>query len=152
MLKSFESNIISDVYELKFEKLSVNLFDGDVRVHNVVLAPREKPLREYPYINSSFVLKTEKIVLTNVQLFKLIKQNDLILDNIQIIKPEINLTLEGKVNVLFPIKDTTYVKEQNPKKKFVELFLLKGEAELIRNMTKKFQTNKKLEHVKLITM
>jgi CopG family nickel-responsive transcriptional regulator len=34
----------------------------------------------------------------------------------------------------------------------VEVFLLKGDAELIRNMTKNFQTNKKLDHVKLITM
>ena len=47
---------------------------------------------------------------------------------------------------------TTHIHSKIDQDRCVELFLLKGEAELIRNMTKKFQTNKKLEHVKLITM
>lgn len=34
----------------------------------------------------------------------------------------------------------------------VEIFLLKGEASSIKEMTKKFQTNRKLDHVKLIAM
>ena len=34
----------------------------------------------------------------------------------------------------------------------VEVFLLKGDAVLIKEMTKKFQINKKLDHVKLIAM
>src|SRR4051794_25016401 len=55
--KSFNSSIISDVYELKFERLSVNFLTGNISVHNVSLLPREKPLRSYPYINSSFRLK-----------------------------------------------------------------------------------------------
>jgi hypothetical protein len=37
LVKSFNSNIASDVYELKFEKLSVNFFKGDVEVYNVEL-------------------------------------------------------------------------------------------------------------------
>src|SRR3954447_6647149 len=52
LIKSFNSNLMSDVYELKFEKLSVNILDGDVNVYNVSLQPRDKPLKNYPYINS----------------------------------------------------------------------------------------------------
>src|SRR5438094_613988 len=75
LIKSFNSNLMSDVYELKFEKLSVNIFDGNVNVYNVALQPREKPLRSYPYINSSFRLKTKKMSLDNVELMTLIKSN-----------------------------------------------------------------------------
>ncbi|MGI0035038.1 MAG: hypothetical protein ACRD98_04115 [Nitrososphaera sp.] len=32
------------------------------------------------------------------------------------------------------------------------MFLVKGEAEDIREMTKKFRSNKKMDHVKLIAM
>ena len=68
LTKSFNSNIISDVYELKFEKLSVNFLAGNVNVYNVELQPVENPLTNYPYINSSFRLKTHKMILKNVQL------------------------------------------------------------------------------------
>src|SRR5688572_10524574 len=63
VLHSFNSNIISDVYELKFEKLRVNILRGNVKVVNVVVQPREKPLREYSYINSSLRLSAEQITL-----------------------------------------------------------------------------------------
>src|SRR6185295_1880905 len=36
LIKSFDSNIVSDVYELKFEKLRINVLEGSVRVVNVV--------------------------------------------------------------------------------------------------------------------
>jgi CopG family nickel-responsive transcriptional regulator len=36
--------------------------------------------------------------------------------------------------------------------KCLEIFLLKGEAEEIKDMTKKFKSNKKMDHVKLIAM
>jgi CopG family transcriptional regulator, nickel-responsive regulator len=36
--------------------------------------------------------------------------------------------------------------------KCLEIFLLKGDAEEIRDMTKKFQSNKKMDHVKLIAV
>jgi hypothetical protein len=125
LLKSFDANIVSDVYELKFEKLRVNLFQGDIKVLNVVMSPREHPLNTYPYINSSFTLKTERIVLTNVQIFKLINDGQLDLEKIEIIKPEIQLSLNGKINVLFPIKEASDVQEKKSNKKFVESFLLK---------------------------
>ncbi|HJS63666.1 MAG: CopG family ribbon-helix-helix protein [Nitrososphaeraceae archaeon] len=47
---------------------------------------------------------------------------------------------------------TTHLHSKIDIDRCVEVFLLKGDAELIRNMTKNFQTNKKLDHVKLITM
>jgi len=34
----------------------------------------------------------------------------------------------------------------------LEIFLIKGDASDIREMTKKFQTNKKMDHIKLIVM
>lgn len=34
----------------------------------------------------------------------------------------------------------------------LEIFMLKGEAEDIRDMTKKFQSNKKMDHVKLMAL
>src|SRR4051794_37804897 len=61
--KSFNATVISDVYELKFDKLRVNLLTGNISVHNVTLQPREKPLRDYPYINSSFRLTADKVYL-----------------------------------------------------------------------------------------
>lgn len=47
---------------------------------------------------------------------------------------------------------TTHLHSKIDRDRCVEVFLLKGEAALIRGMTKNFQTNKKLDHVKLITM
>ena len=34
----------------------------------------------------------------------------------------------------------------------LEIFFLRGDASEIKNMTKKFQTNKKMDHVKLIAL
>ena len=107
LTKTFEADIISDVYELKFEKLLVNPFEGSIQVSNVILQPREKPLRSYPYINSSFVLKTEKIMLKNVAIIDLIKSNELHLERILIDNPEVELLLKGRHHILLPFKDTT---------------------------------------------
>jgi hypothetical protein len=109
LLKSFNSSIVSHVYELKFEKLSVNLFQGNIKVSNVSLQPRKKPLRNYPYINSSFKLKTKKLSLENVEIRSLLAFNKLILDKIIIDKPEIDVALTGHRSVMLPFKDTTTV-------------------------------------------
>ena len=125
--KSFNSNIASDVYELKFEKLSVNFLAGDVKVFNVELQPREKPLQNYPYINSSFRLTTQKMILENVELKTLIKSNKLVLEKIEITEPEVELTIEDKVPIFLPFKDTTAVagKAEKNNKKSIESFFLK---------------------------
>jgi hypothetical protein len=127
LIKSFNTNIISDVYELKFEKLSVNFLMGDVRVYDVELQPREKPLHNYPYINSSFRLRTRKMILENVRLFTLIKTNKLNLDNIEITKPDVELKLNGANYIFLPFKDTTAVSgtEEISNKKSLESFFLK---------------------------
>src|SRR4249920_1230155 len=36
----FDANVVSDVYELKFENLDVNILTGSVQVHNVEMLPR----------------------------------------------------------------------------------------------------------------
>ena len=125
--KSFNSNIASDVYELKFEKLSVNFLAGDVKVFNVKLQPREKPLQNYSYINSSFRLTTQKMILENVELKTLIRDNKLVLEKIEITEPAVELTIEDKVPIFLPFKDTTAVagKTDKNKKKSIESFFLK---------------------------
>jgi len=125
--KSFNSNIASDVYELKFEKLSVNFLSGDVKVFNVKLQPREKPLHNYPYINSSFSLTTQKMILENVELKTLIRFNKLVLEKIEITEPEVELVIEDKIPIFLPFKDTTAVaaKEEKNNKKSIESFFLK---------------------------
>ncbi|HEV8271366.1 MAG TPA: hypothetical protein VGQ04_08680 [Chitinophagaceae bacterium] len=123
--KSFNKNIASDVYELKFEKLSVNFLAGDVKVYNVKLQPREKPLQDYPYINSSFRLTTQKMILKNVEIMTLIKTEKLILDKIEITEPEVELKIEDKLPIFLPFKDTTAVQTKKSNKKSIESFFLK---------------------------
>jgi len=125
LLRSFNSSIASDVYELKFENLRVNLFDRTIRVFNVTLLPREKPLKDYPYINSSFRLKTEKLTLKNVELFTLLELSQLKLERISITKPNIKLLLTGKKSILLPFKDSTSTTTPKEKtKKTIDSFLL----------------------------
>ena len=130
LVKSFNSNIISDVYELKFDDLSVDLLQGNIKVYNVELQPRQKPLRDYSYINSSFHLKTQKMRLENVQLVTLIKKNILSLDRIVITEPDVELKLNGKNYILFPLPDTTSSdnKRETGNKKTLKSFSLKDFA------------------------
>lgn len=123
--KSFDSNIASDVYELKFEKLSVNFITGDVKVFNVQLQPREKPLNDYPYINSSFRLTTQKMILKNVQIMTLINDDKLKLDKIEIAEPTVELKIEDKLPIFFPFKDTTATRVKKSNKKSIESYSLK---------------------------
>jgi hypothetical protein len=127
LVRSFNSNVISDVYELKFEKLRVNLLTGNIRVFNVELSPRAIPLRQYPYINSSFSLRTSKIILENVDLLELAKTGKLGLKRIEINKPDIEVRLNGEKYILLPFKDSLAAKSKAPadSKKFITSFLLK---------------------------
>ncbi|MBP6334952.1 MAG: hypothetical protein KA444_05715 [Bacteroidia bacterium] len=127
LLKSFNSSLISEVYELKFEKLRVNLIKGNINVLNAELSPREKPPNDYPYINSSIRLTTKKIVLQNVQIYTLLKSSVLNLEKIEIEQPDIVLRIDGEVPILFPFKDTsaTASKQTRTKKKSIAGFELK---------------------------
>lgn len=113
LIKSFNSGIASEVYVLKFEDLSVNPFTGTIRVYNVTLVPREKPLHKYPYINSSLHLKTERIILRNVEILTLLRFKQLKLKIISLTKPDVELTLRGTRHILFPFKDSTLVANTN---------------------------------------
>jgi hypothetical protein len=126
LLKSFNSSVISDVYELKFENLQVNLYNGSIRVFNVSVLPREKPLKDYSYINSSFSLKTENLLLESVEIRTLLKENRLILSNILISKPEIEFLLNGTRHVMLPFKDKAAPTEKKDNsKRPIESFGLK---------------------------
>jgi hypothetical protein len=107
LYSSFNESVISDVYELKFEKLQVNPFTGSIRVFNATFLPREKPLKEYLYINSSLSLKTETLLLEEVDIRTLLRENRLILNNVYIAKPEIEFLLNGTRHLMLPFKDTT---------------------------------------------
>jgi len=104
---SFNSTLISDVYELKFKDLKVNVFRGNIKVNDVVFQPREKPLKDYPYINSSLKLKTKEILLKNVEIITLLKKNKLKLERIKIEKPDVQITIANDIPVFLPFKDTT---------------------------------------------
>src|SRR4030095_2508676 len=120
----FNSNIISDVYELKFENLNVNIIAGNVGVHNVVMLPREKPLQDYPYINSSFRLDARKMILKNVDLFKLLRSNKLSLKKIELVEPGIKFKIADVDPVFFPFKDSVEVQTVKSDKKSIESYML----------------------------
>lgn len=126
LMKSFNSNVVSDVYELKFEKLRVNVFSGNVKVLNVTFLPREKPLYPYPYINSTIHLTTKKIILEDVQILTLLNTGKLKLSRVEINKPEIEVSLRGAVQRFFPYKDTLEIKDTLVKsdKQFLTAFSL----------------------------
>jgi CopG family transcriptional regulator, nickel-responsive regulator len=46
---------------------------------------------------------------------------------------------------------TTHIHNKIDGDRCLEIFMLKGDAEEVKEMTKKFQSNKKMDHVKLIT-
>ena len=127
LMKSFNSSLASDVYELKFKNLNVNLLEGNIKVRDVELSPREKPLKNYPYINSSLRLTTKKLLLTNVEITTLLQQNKLKLDRIEIDKPVVDLIIADMVPVFIPFKDSTGVPatDNQESKRSLESFFLK---------------------------
>lgn len=124
LMRSFNSNVVSDVYELKFEKLRVNIFAGNIRVFNVVLQPRKTPLYPYPYINSSFRLETGKLIMKNVEILDLIKLGELRLSRIEINTPDIQVLLNGEKNIFLPYMDTTDTDKAKTSKRFINSFHL----------------------------
>lgn len=121
---SFNNNAMSDVYELKFENLSVNLFDKNIKVYNVVMQPLTKPLKSYPYINSSFKMTTKKLALENVNITDLLRAGTLKLERILIDQPEIEANINGDVPIFFPLNDTTIQIDKTEKKKAIVAFSL----------------------------
>jgi len=127
LIKTFNSNIVSDVYELNFENLRVNLWDGSIRVMKVSIHPREKPLREYSYINSSFRLSTDELNLERVAIVDLIRSNTLNLERISIVRPTIDFVLDGSRAILLPFSDSTATAQpKGEAKKAIGYFLLRS--------------------------
>lgn len=127
IMLSFNSNVISDVYDLNFDHLNVNFATGEIKIRNVVIAPKKTPLQLYPYINSSFVLKTGSIDLKKVGIYFLLKHNRLQVNKIEIDKPEIEMQLNGKNHIFFPFKEgeKTDDKENKLLKNTLDSYLLK---------------------------
>lgn len=127
IMRSFNGNVISDVYDLSFDRLNINIFTREVKIRHVVIAPKKIPLQPYPYINSSFVLKTNRIDLNGVDIYALLKQNRLQISTIEIEKPEIAVQLKGRNHVLFPFKagDKSSEAKMEQLKKFLDSYFLK---------------------------
>ncbi|MDI1323977.1 MAG: DUF748 domain-containing protein [Algoriphagus sp.] len=115
--------MVSEVYELKFENLRINPFEGSISVFDVTLQPREKPLNSYPYINSSFRLKTDGLILESVDIMLLLESNKLDLKKISINKPEIYLDINSDNPTFFPFRDSTDVSPAGKKKSLESYFL-----------------------------
>lgn len=125
LMKTFNTHIISDVYELKFRNLRVDIFEGSIRVMDVAIQPREKPLRAYPYINSSFLLKADELNLEDVAIFSLLKSGTLDLQTISISRPEIDLSMNGKKHIFIPFSDVIATSKPNEEsKKTIGYFML----------------------------
>ncbi len=145
LINSFNASVISDVYELKFDKLRVNVFRGSIEVIDASVLPRATPLKVYPYINSSLRLKAEQIELEGVAIRTLLKENRLLLNKILISKPEIEFLLNGKRHVMLPFKDTTAAAHtQSGTKRPIESFGL-VEFELTEASFHSINTNKQRE-------
>ncbi len=127
IMRSFNANVISDVYDLSFDRLNINVFTRAVKIRHVVIAPKKIPLQPYPYINSSFVLKTSRIDLNGVDIYALLKQNRLQISTIEIEKPEIAVQLKGRNHVLFPFKagDKSSEAKIEQLKKYLDSYFLK---------------------------
>jgi len=101
----YESNQISEVYELTFENLRVNPLGGNISVLDVTFRRKEIPRKSYPYINSYIQLKTKKLILEDVDIWLLLRSNQLKLEKIAIIRPDIELDINGFNPILFPFKN-----------------------------------------------
>jgi hypothetical protein len=122
---SFDSSLAADVYELRFEGLRVNFFEGSIQVINASILPREKPRREYPYINSSFRLTAERLSLEGVEIRTLLRENVLKVNRVALINPEVEVTLRGRRHLLLPFADTTATSAREPgdkKKRTIQAF------------------------------
>lgn len=115
--KSFNNYSISEVYELQFEHLSINIFEGSVKVYNVQMKPLANPLRSYPYINSSFILKTKLLSLENVNLKMLLVSNILKMDRILIFEPDMELQINSEVPIFFPFKEAVAIADKSKNEK-----------------------------------
>jgi uncharacterized membrane protein len=124
----FESSQVADVYELTFENLRVNPLVGNISVLDVTFRRKETPRKSYPYINSYIQLKTNKLILENVNIWLLLKSNQLQLEKIAVIRPDIELDINGFNPILFPFKNATLGDPSGEKTQIDSYFL--GEFQL----------------------
>jgi hypothetical protein len=127
IMRSFNSNVISDVYDLSFDHLNINIITGEINIRNVVFRPKETPSQLYPYINSSLVLKTSRIDLHRVGIYTLLRHGRLQVSTVDIEKPEISILLKGRNSILFPLKEGGKTSKEEIKqfKRYLDSYFLK---------------------------
>ncbi len=127
--KAFESTAVSEVYELNFENLRVNPLAGSISVIDVTLKRREKPLKTYDYINSSLQMKTDKLLLENVDIMLLLRANKLVVEKIAITRPEIEMDINGNNPIFFPFQESVEKSPTGEKKSLNSYYLAEFELE-----------------------
>ncbi|MFN3996831.1 hypothetical protein [Algoriphagus sp.] len=137
----FESSQVADVYEMSFRNLRANPIDGDISVLDVTFQLRDKPRKSYPYINSSITLKTDKLILENVDIFLLLRSNILKLEKVAIIRPDLELNVNGYNPIFFPFMDypdsASVGENKLPDSYFLEAFELRDAAFRLINPLRK---------------
>lgn len=129
LANAFESSLAAEVYELKFKNLRANPLQGSISVLDVSLQRKENPDKSYPYINSWVKLKTDKLVLENVDILLLLRANKLVLEKIAIISPDLELDLNSQNPTFLPFGGSNSIIE-NGENKVPDSYLLR-EFELV---------------------
>jgi hypothetical protein len=119
----FDSSLAADVYQLQFDKLSVGLLSGSIKVHDVVLKPLREPKKKYPYINSSVELTTSLLFLENVEIMQLLFNKELRVEKIIIIRPDVAFALNGSRNIFLPFPEMIKVQKDPLQEKGYDAFL-----------------------------
>ena len=101
----FDASPAGDVYDLHFENLSLNLAMGSIKVYNVIIEPKKEARADFPYINSDVKLTTALLMLDHVDVFTLVFDKLLVVDQIIIIKPELAFNLNGPRNIFLPFPE-----------------------------------------------
>lgn len=126
LMLSYNNSSLSEVYDLQFEDLSVNVFSGNITVHDVKFSRKEELPEQYAYINSTIILTTDKIELQNVEIFHLLRNKELELESIEIRNPDISLNVTGSNFIIFPINPSKQeeVKTNKDSKKKLQAYKL----------------------------
>lgn len=137
----FESSQAADVYDLNFKNLRVNPIIGNISVLDVTFHRKENPRKNYPYINSVITLKTDKLILEKVDILLLLKSNQLKLEKVAIIRPDLALDVNGYNPIFFPFMEsvgsTAIGEEKLPDSYFLTAFELRNATFSLINSKRK---------------
>ncbi len=143
------SNIKATIYKLVINKLQMPIVS--ISINNEMLEDLDKMIRELGFSGRSELVRAGIRNLISDE-----RQKQDILGFLHalllVIHDEQSEQEVTSTKHTFDELINTHIHSKIDNNKCLEIFLLKGGAEKIKNMTKEFQTNKKMDHVKLIPM